>query len=283
MYSTPSRPSGQASTRYSSPAPEWPTRNSVIPDLGLVTLPEMVAVSRRIISALEVPVIVDADDGYGNHLNVTRAVRDLEASGAAAIVLEDQVSPKKCGHFNGKRVVPPGQMVEKLIAARMARLDPDLVLVARTDAIAVEGIDGAIARARLYAEAGVDAIFVEAPTSATEMERIPKEVPRPCIVNMVEGGLTPLLPLSDLERQGYKVALYANLALRVSSTAVNKAFDSLRATGSSEDSIERMLGWEERQRAVDLPGWEQLDEEIAAEARHFLRSKQFVSRDDPED
>ncbi len=236
------------------------------PDLGLVTLDESLAVTRRIADAVSIPVIADCDTGYGNHLNVTRTVREFEHAGVAGLTLEDQVAPKKCGHFEGKAVVPPREMAEKIVAAVAARRDPDLVLIARTDAAAVEGLDAAIERARLYVAAGADVAFVEAPTSVEALARIPREVPAPCLVNVVEGGKTPALPAAELAALGFKVALYANLALRMAAAAVERAFETLRAEGSSESLVAEMWSWQQRQQLVGLPEWEALDREIAARA-----------------
>jgi 2-methylisocitrate lyase-like PEP mutase family enzyme len=238
-----------------------------LPDLGLVTMDETLAVTRRIIEAVpDVPVIADADTGYGNHLNVFRTVREFEHAGAAAMTLEDQVAPKKCGHFEGKSVVPTGEMVEKLLAATEARRDPDLVIVARTDAAAVEGLDGALARAQAYVEAGADMVFVEAPRTREDLERIPREVPAPCVVNVVEGGKTPQLPAEEYEAMGFRVALYANLALRMAGAAVERAFQTLHDQGTSESLVGEMWSWDRRQSTVRLPEWEARDADIAARA-----------------
>jgi 2-methylisocitrate lyase-like PEP mutase family enzyme len=237
-----------------------------VPDLGLTTLTETVEASRRIARAVSVPLLADADTGYGNHLNVVRAVSELEAAGVAGLTLEDQVAPKRCGHFEGKRVVPTREMVEKLVAARIARRDAGLVLVARTDALAVEGLDSALERANAYVSAGADAVFVEAPRTIEELEAIPPAVPAPCVVNVVEGGVTPQRPASELERLGFRVAIYANLALRVAGRAVEEAFRTLRREGSSAALVEGMLGWDERQELVGLSHWRALDEQVAAAA-----------------
>jgi 2-methylisocitrate lyase-like PEP mutase family enzyme len=236
------------------------------PDIGLLTMTEMVDATRRIARGTRLPVIADADTGYGNHLNVLRTVAELEDAGAAAIVIEDQVAPKRCGHFEGKRVVPVEEMIEKVVAARKARTHPALTLVARTDAIAVEGLDAALERANAYVEAGADVIFVEAPRTTAELEAIPRTVSAPCLVNIVEGGSTPPLPAAELERMGFRFALYANLALRVAGRAVERAFESLRATGTSELSLPDMLTWAERQSAVGLPDWQQAEADVVGEA-----------------
>jgi 2-methylisocitrate lyase-like PEP mutase family enzyme len=237
-----------------------------VPDLGITTMTETVEAARRIIGAVDVPVIVDADTGYGGHLNVMRTVAELERAGAAALIIEDQREPKRCGHFEGKSLAEPLEMVGRLVAARRARSDPDLVIIARTDAIATEGLDGALRRARLYVEAGADVIFVEAPRDGGELAAIPGAVGAPCLVNMVEGGVTPLLPLAELERLGFAIALYANLALRVAASSVGEAFAILRRDGASSALADRMLSWEDRQALVGLPAALEIDRAIAAEA-----------------
>jgi 2-methylisocitrate lyase-like PEP mutase family enzyme len=240
------------------------------PDLGLVTMTEIVEANRQIARAVAVPVIADADTGYGNHVNVIRTVEALEAAGVAAVVLEDQVAPKKCGHFDHKAVVAPTEMVEKLLAARTARSDPALVLVARTDAIACEGLDAALARASLYARAGADVIFVEAPTTTEEMAAIPASVSLPCLINVVEGGRTPQLPSGELGAMGFKIALYANTGLRTAAAAVRRAMRVLRTEGTTVPLAAELMSWEDRQILVRLPEWQRLDADISAEARRVV-------------
>lgn len=235
-----------------------------VPDLGLTTLTEVVAQAQRIADAVRVPVIVDADTGYGGALNVVRTIRELERAGAAAIQLEDQVNPKRCGHFEGKEVVPTAEMIQKIAAAVYARQDPDLVIVARTDARAVEGLDAAIARGRAYAAAGADVVFVEAPLTVEELRALPPAIPAPLLVNMVEGGKTPLLDAAELEAMGYRVVIFANTALRVAAKAVCDALGVLKAEGTTRSLLDRMIGWEERQRLVGLPGYQALDRQLAA-------------------
>ncbi len=244
--------------------------NYGVPDLGMVTMTEVVESNALVANAVDVPVIADADTGYGGHLNAMRAVRELEAAGVGALILEDQREPKRCGHFKGKELVAPHEMVEKLVAARRARRDDAMPLFARTDAIAVEGLEGALRRARLYAAAGADVIFVEAPRTEDEMAAVPDAVDVPCLVNIVEGGSTPALPLERLEAMGFRLALYANLALRVAAKSVADAFATLRAEGGSASLLDRMLTWEERQGLVGLAEWEQLDKDIAAQAREIV-------------
>ena len=236
------------------------------PDLGLLTMSEIVEANRRIADAVGIPLLADADTGYGNHLNAFRTVQELEQAGVGGLIIEDQVAPKKCGHFEGKAVIAQREMIEKLVAARRARRDSDLVLVARTDAIAVEGFDAAVARARAYVAAGADVVFVEAPSSVEQLEAIPSLVPAPCLLNIVEGGKTPILAPERLEELGYRVALYANLALRMGAAAVERAFATLHAERSSASLTVELLAWERRQETVGLSAWQELDRSIAAEA-----------------
>ncbi len=241
-----------------------------VPDLGMVTMTEVVENTRRIADAVDLPIIADADTGYGGHLNAMRAVRLLEDAGVAGLIIEDQREPKRCGHFSGKQLVGTDEMVEKLVAARRARRDEQLLLFARTDAIAVEGLERALERARTYARAGADVIFVEAPRTTDEMAAIPQAVDVPCLVNLVEGGVTPVLELDRLQEMGFRLALYANLALRVAAASVAAAFATLRRDGTSDGLLDRMLSWEQRQELVGLETWSALDRDIAAEARAIL-------------
>ncbi len=237
-----------------------------LPDLGLLGMTEVVQQVERITQAIEIPAIADADTGYGNPLNVLRTVREFERTGVAGIQLEDQVSPKRCGHFSGKEVIPAEEMVQKLRAAVTAREDPDLVVVARTDALATHGVDEAIARARLYAANGADAIFIEAPTEREQIARLPREVPVPLLFNMTEGARTPTLTNQELEQFGYKIVIYPNTLLRVAIRAVQQALTVLKAEGSSRSLLPRMVSWEERQQIVDLAKYQGLDE-------RFVQSK----------
>ena len=235
-------------------------------DVGLTTLTEVRDAVRHIVGATRLPVIVDADTGYGNAINVVRTVRELEQVGAAALQLEDQVFPKRCGHFAGKEVVSRADMVGKLRAAADAR-QTDLVLVARTDALAVEGLDGAIARARAYRAAGADVLFVEAPRSVEELRAIAEALRgTPLLVNLVEGGLTPLLPAAELEALGYKIALYANTALRAAARGAQQALAHLARAGTSLGAEDLLLPWSERQRLVRLPEIEALAARYAEQA-----------------
>jgi 2-methylisocitrate lyase-like PEP mutase family enzyme len=236
-----------------------------VPDLGLTSMSEVVAHVAHICSAVDVPVIADADTGYGNALNVTRTVREFERAGVAAIQLEDQVDPKRCGHFEGKEVVPIPEMVAKLHATVDARRDPGLVIIARTDARAVEGLSGAIDRAHAYREAGADAIFVEAPIDEGELARIGAEVPGPLVANMVEGGKTPILPSERLSELGFALVIYANVAARAAMKAMHDVLSVLRREGTSASLEDRIVTMAERNRLTGMDEWRGLEERFSSE------------------
>ncbi len=198
------------------------------PDLGLITLTEMATHAAHIASCVSLPVIADADTGYGNVLNVVRTVREYERAGVAALHIEDQVAPKRCGHIAGKQVMPVDEFSEKIRAASEYRTDPDLVIIARTAARAVTGLDDAIERANRYAEAGADVLFVEAPQSVEELERIAREVKAPLLANMVQGGRTPSVRFSELERLGYKIVICPAVCVVAAIAAIEGALSRLR-------------------------------------------------------
>ncbi|HXG08550.1 MAG TPA: isocitrate lyase/PEP mutase family protein [Gemmataceae bacterium] len=202
-----------------------------LPDVGFLTLTEMADAVRRMAQRVAIPVVADGDTGHGDLHNVARTVREFERAGAAGVILEDQVTPKRCGHFQGKQVIPAPEMCLKLRAARDARRDPDFVLIARTDARAVEGIDAAIERVNRYAEAGADVCFIEAPESRQELERIPREVRRPLLVNMLTGGVTPILSVAELGQLGYKIVVCPIESLLVTATAMQRLIDTLLTRG----------------------------------------------------
>jgi len=178
-----------------------------LPDLSLLTMTEMADQVRRTTAAVSIPVIVDGDTGFGGPANITRTVQEFEAAGAAGMLIEDQVFPKRCGHFAGKAVVSTSEMLDRLHGVLEARRDPEFVIIARTDARSVEGLDAAIARAQRYAETGADLIFVEAPESVEELRRIAAEIPKPQLANMLLGGRTPILSAAELEGMGYKICV----------------------------------------------------------------------------
>jgi len=235
-----------------------------VPDIGLVTMSETVQQVGRIVDAVDVPVIADADTGYGGALNVQRTVRALSRAGAAAVQIEDQEFPKRCGHFDGKEIVSVSEMVARIRAARDAADGSDLVVIGRTDARAVEGLEAALERGVAYARAGADLIFVEAPLTRAEIRAIPVALPVPAVINFVEGGKTPILPRAELERLGFRVAIYANTALRVAAKSVRDAMAHLVRTGSSRGLEEDMLSWSERQELVGLEEFERLDRRLAS-------------------
>ena len=202
------------------------------PDLGLTTLTEMAAHAAHLASCLTLPLVADADTGYGNALNVVRTVREYERAGVAGLHLEDQVAPKKCGHIAGKQVIPAKEFADKIRAAVEYRTDADLVIIARTDARAVTGLDDAIERANLYAEAGADMIFLEAPGSQDVLVRVARDVKAPLVANMVPGGKTPDLAVGDLERLGYKLVIFPAVCMSAAVIAIEHALARLRQTGT---------------------------------------------------
>lgn len=234
-----------------------------LPDIGLVSSSDITTHVGRVAAAVDIPVIVDADTGYGGVLRVRRTVTELERSGAAAIQLEDQVLDKRCGHFDGQTLISTDEMVDKIHAALDAREDPDLVLIARTDARSVEGFDAAVDRARRYVEAGADAIFVEAPRSHEEMLRLPALIDAPLVANMVEGGKTPMLSAADLTEAGYAMVLFANTALRASISAVREAMETLRREGSTDSLLPTIASWQDRQALVRLAEYQALEGRFA--------------------
>ena len=224
------------------------------PDLGLTTMTEMANQAARICAATSLPVVADADTGYGGPLNVRRTVQEYERAGVAGLHIEDQLFPKRCGHFAGKQVIPAEEMVGKIRAALDARTDPELVIIARSDAAAVEGLDAALARGRAYEEAGADALFIEAPRGIDELRTIGRSFRVPLIANMVEGGATPLQPAAELEAMGFKLVLHAGTLLRTAARAVQETLEHLRRTGSAIGIEDRLISFEERNRITDLDG-----------------------------
>jgi len=230
------------------------------PDIGLTTLTEIANTVAAIADAVSLPLIVDADTGFGNAVNMVRTVRVLERSGAAGLQIEDQVFPKKCGHFAGKDVIALDEMVQKVKAAVDARHDQDLQIIARTDARAVEGLDRAIARAHAFIEAGADVAFVEAPLDLAELGRIAREIEAPQVVNIVFGGKTPDPGQAQLAKMGFSLVLYANAALQAAVKAANEVLGALRRDGSLDGVADKLASFEERQRVVKKPDWDTLDQ-----------------------
>jgi methylisocitrate lyase len=232
---------------------------SGVPDVGLLTLTEFVDQARLIAQATELPLLCDADTGFGESLNVERTVRLFEGAGVAGIHLEDQQLPKRCGHLSGKALVEPEVMAAKLRAAVAARSDPAFVVIARTDARGVTGFDDALRRARLYLEAGADAIFPEALESAEEFARFAKEVPAPLLANMTEFGRGPILDLATLAGLGYRMALFPLTAFRVAHRSAFETLAALKRDGHQRASLDRMLTRAELYDLLGYTGYEARD------------------------
>lgn len=237
-------------------------RSMGVPDIGLVTLSEVIERAAQVVSAVEVPVIADADTGYGNALNLIRAVQEFERVGVAAIHIEDQVTPKRCGHLEGKEVISLPEMEKKLEAAMASRTDPDFVIIGRTDARAIHGIDEAIQRGKSFARLKVDAVFVEAPESEPELERIGRSITEvPLMVNMFKGGKTPLLPAARLQSMGFRIAIFPSETQRAAIHAMKEALGLLKREGTTEAMDDRLATFQERDRLVALGKWQKLEQQ----------------------
>ena len=234
------------------------------PDIGLTTLTEVASTVSAIADAVSIPIIVDGDTGFGNPVNVVRTVKLLERAGAAGLQIEDQVFPKKCGHFAGKAVIPAEEMVQKIKAAVDARRDGDLQIIARTDARAIHGLSEAIDRASAFIEAGADATFVEAPVSLDELARIPRALGAPQVANIVFGGKTPDPGRAKLAELGFSLVLYANAALQAALQAAYEVLGSLKEKGELHGVADRLASFEERQRSVAKDSWDELERRYRA-------------------
>jgi 2-methylisocitrate lyase-like PEP mutase family enzyme len=235
------------------------------PDVGLVTATELASTTAAIAEICTLPLVVDMDTGFGNAVNTYRTVKVLERAGAAAVQIEDQGFPKKCGHFSGKAVIPMQEMCAKIRAAADAREDPNFLIIGRTDARAIEGLDAALARAEAYVEAGADLTFVEAPTSVDEMRAITGRLKVPQVANMVIGGKTPLLPQPELADIGFALVLYANTALQAAMKAMSDAIAALRRDGGVHNILGNLADFGERQRLVDKDFYDALEKKYAVE------------------
>src|ERR1051325_7334278 len=235
-------------------------RSMGIPDIGLVTMSESIERAAQVVSAIQIPVIADADTGYGNAVNLVRSVREFERIGVAAIHIEDQITPKRCGHLDGKEVISRAEMEMKLKAALDTRTDPDFCIIARTDARGVNGLEDAIARAQAFAQLGVDAIFVEAPQSESELAEIPKRLPNVrLLVNVFKGGKTPMLPMVRLQQMGYRIAIYPSETQRAAIHAIRSTLTILKREGTTESIDASLTTFKERDKVVGLDDWQKIE------------------------
>jgi 2-methylisocitrate lyase-like PEP mutase family enzyme len=235
------------------------------PDIGLVTLSELANTVSAIAEICHLPLVVDIDTGFGNAINTRRTVRLVERAGAFAMQIEDQVFPKKCGHFSGKAVISVEEAVSKIKAAVDAREDDNTMIIARTDARAIDGIEAAIDRAEAFVEAGADMTFVEAPRSEEEMGMITGRLKVPQVANMVVGGKTPLTPRSRLAELGFSLVLYANTPLQAAMRAMSEVLGALKADGDVSAVIDRLADFDERQRLVDKQSYDRLEDRYRVE------------------
>ncbi len=230
------------------------------PDLGLLSMTEVLDRLGPIVDAVRIPVIADADTGYGNALNVRRTVQAFERAGVAGLHLEDQSFPKRCGHYANKALISSAEMAQKLRAAREAASHPDLVLIARTDAIAVEGLDAAIERALRYREAGADLLFVEAPESEAQIEEIGRRLPFPKLINLFQGSKTPFVPFPRLIELDYRVVIIPSDLQRAAIHAMADVLEAIKRDGSSAARVDRMVSFSEREAIVDTDAYERLSD-----------------------
>ncbi|HJS63535.1 MAG TPA: isocitrate lyase/PEP mutase family protein [Nitrososphaeraceae archaeon] len=234
-----------------------------MPDFGFLNAGETIDNARRIINSVDIPILVDIDTGYGNPLNVWRMVTDLEKLGAGGIFLEDQVWPKRCGHMKGKSVISKEDYVQKLKAAIDARKSKDFIIVARTDSLAQYGIDEAIERGKEFQKIGADVIFIEAPKTLEEMKKITAEIDAPLLANMIEEGITPNLPVKDLEKLGFRMVVFPLSALYSSTYAIKNVFLSLQKTGMTKNLKKKMITFKEFNDFVNLPKYNQLEKKYS--------------------
>ena len=233
-----------------------------LPDVGLLSREDVVAQARRIASAVDLPVIADADTGYGGPLQAARTVQEFHSAGVAGLFMEDQQDPKRCGHLAGTQVVSTDEMLGKLKAALGARRDPDFLIIARTDALATEGVEGAAARARAYLDAGADMAFVVAPRTREELEALPRLITNgPLMVVLTEGGRTPLLSVKELGDLGYKLIGYSGLAVGAAARAIQEGLAALKGQGTNADLLDRVMPLDERNRLLKLEAYQALEDE----------------------
>lgn len=238
-------------------------RSTGIPDLGLMSMAEITERLTTMVDAVDVPVIADADTGYGNALNAQHMVRAFERAGVAGFHLEDQQFPKRCGHYDDKSIVPVREMAQKIRAVKDAANDPDLVLIARTDGLAVEGFEATIDRSHAYMEAGADVIFVEAPTSVEQIERIAELLPYPKLINMFAGGKTPLIPTERLGELGYAIVIIPSDLQRAAIFAMEQTLNAIKRDGSSASFQDKMVSFGDREVIIGTKDWLERDKAYA--------------------
>lgn len=235
-------------------------RSMGYPDIGLITMNEVILRVKNMVDVTNIPVFADADTGYGNAINLMRTVKEFQTIGVGGIHIEDQITPKKCGHYEGKSLISEEEMVQKIEAAKEARTDPDFLIVARTDARSVESFEGAIHRAKRYREAGADMIFVEAPQTVEEIREIPRAISAPLVINMFKGGKTPLVPIQQLEEWGYRIAIVPSSPQLAAIKAMQQLLNILREKGTMEPYSEGMVTFQERDEIVDHPKFQELEQ-----------------------
>ncbi len=244
-----------------------------MPDLGVITLTEVAQFTKYIADKISIPLIVDADTGFGEAINVKRTVELLESSGASAIQIEDQVLPKKCGHLKGKQLIPAEEMVKKIIAAVEARRSDELLIIARTDARGVEGLEKAIERAELYREAGADIIFPEALTSIEEFREFAERIKAPLLANMTEFGVSPLLSAEELAEIGYKIVIFPATTFRASMKASKQILETLKRKGTQREDIDKLMTRKEFYDLINYYSYEEEDQKIAEKSKEIIEKQ----------
>ncbi len=243
------------------------SRSAGFPDIGLLSFTEMLSKMREITSAVKIPVIADADTGFGGELNVARAVREYEQIGVAALHLEDQSFPKRCGHLAGKNLIPADEMAIKIATALKARATSEFLIIARTDAIAVEGFEKALERGKLYSNVGADLIFVEAPETREQVEKIARAIPTPKLINMFQGGKTPLIPLADLKEMGYQLVIIPSDLQRATIFAMQKTLEAIAKDGDSHQFANQMVSFNDREKIIKTDEYFAFAQTIAREIK----------------
>lgn len=238
-----------------------------VPDLGIMSFGEVAEQARNIARRVSVPVIADADTGFGGLLNLRRTVEEFEEAGVAGMQLEDQVMPKQCGHLGVPQVIPAEEMMEKIQVVRQTRRDPDFFLIARSDSLTPLGFDEAVRRGQLYAEAGADAVFIEAPRDVEQVRQIPGLVPAPCVAIVVEGGKSPLLDVAEMTEMGYRILYFPGTAIISATTAMLQDLAELRQTGSVKKLAERGVGFRKIQELAGLEDFQGFETQIRSKKK----------------